>query len=173
MKKMKIKSILPVGKSDVYDISVDKYENYILSNGVITHNSGLKYAASSIAMLTKKKDRDDNKEIIGNIIKVSMFKSRFTKEGKVAEVKLSFDKGLDRYYGLLELAEKYEIFKKVSTRYELPNGTKVFASAINNDPEKYYTEEILRAIDEAAKKEFQYGQSEKSEIEHDENENCV
>lgn len=126
----------------------------------ISGGSGLKYAASSIAMLSKKKDRDDNKDVIGNIIKVSMFKSRFTKENKVVEVKLSFDKGLDRYYGLLELAEKYGIIKKVSTRYELPNGEKVFGKTIDANPEKYFTEEILRALDDAAKKEFQYGQNE-------------
>ena len=129
----------------------------------ISGGSGLKYAASSIAMLTKKKDRDDSKDIIGNIIKVSMFKSRFTKEGKVVEVKLSFEKGLDRYYGLLDLAEKYEIIKKVSTRYELPDGTKVFGKAINEDPEKYFTEETLRSLDAAARKEFMYGQEEVEE----------
>lgn len=124
----------------------------------ISGGSGLKYAASSIAMLSKKKDRDDaTKELIGNIIKVNMFKSRFTKEGKVVEVKLSFDKGLDRYYGLLDIAEKYGIIKKVSTRYELPDGSKVFGKAIASDPEKYFTPEVLRSIDEACKQEFMYG----------------
>lgn len=131
----------------------------------ISGGSGLKYAASSIAMLSKKKDRDDSKDIIGSIIKVSMFKSRFTKEGKVVEVKLNFEKGLDRYYGLLDLAEKYDIIKKVSTRYELPDGSKVFGKAINEDPEKYFTEETLRSLDAAAKKEFMYGQEVEKEEE--------
>lgn len=124
----------------------------------ISGGSGLKYAASSICMLSKKKDRDSNKEIVGNIIKVSMHKSRFTKENKVVEVKLSFDSGLDRYFGLLDLAEKYGIIKKVSTRYELPDGTKVFGKEINENPEKYFTDEILAQLEEAAKKEFMYGQ---------------
>jgi hypothetical protein len=137
----------------------------------ISGGSGLKYAASSIAMLSKKKDRDDKtKELLGNIIKVNMFKSRFTKEGKQVEVKLSFDKGLDRYYGLLGIAEKYGIIKKVSTRYELPDGSKVFEKAINSNPEKYFTQEILRAIDEACKTEFMYGAVQEDEEidEHDE-----
>ena len=124
----------------------------------ISGGSGLKYAASSICMLSKKKDRDGNKDVIGNIIKVGMHKSRFTKENKVVEVKLSFDSGLDRYYGLLDLAEKYDIIKKVSTRYELPDGTKVFGKAINENPEKYFTDEILKQLEEAANKEFMYGQ---------------
>ena len=43
----------------------------------------------------------------------------------IVKLKLNFETGLDRYYGLLDIAEKYGIFKKVSTRYELPDGSKV------------------------------------------------
>jgi RecA/RadA recombinase len=122
----------------------------------ISGGSGLKYAASSIVMLGKKKDRD-GKDVVGNIIKATMHKSRFTKEQSKVEVKLSFDKGLDRYYGLLELAEKYDIIKKVSTRYELPDGRKVFGKAINENPEEYFTPEIMEQLEVAASKEFLYG----------------
>ena len=123
----------------------------------ISGGSGLKYAASSIIMLGKKKDKDGT-EVVGNIVKASTHKSRFTKENKKIEIKLSYDKGLDRYYGLLELAEKYDIIKKVSTRYELPDGSKVFGKAINEEPEKYFTSELLEQLDAAAAKEFMYGQ---------------
>jgi RecA/RadA recombinase len=125
----------------------------------ISGGSGLKYAASSIAMLGKKKDRD-GKDVVGNIIKVTMHKSRFTKEQSKIEVKLSFDKGLDRYYGLLDLAEKYEIIKKVSTRYELPDGRKVFGKAINENPKEYFTDDIMHQLEIAASTEFLYGQPE-------------
>jgi RecA/RadA recombinase len=123
----------------------------------ISGGSGLKYAASSIAMLGKKKDKDGT-DVIGNIIKVTMHKSRFTKEQKKVEVKLSYDSGLDRYYGLLDLAEKYDIIKKVSTRYELPDGRKVFGKAINSNPQEYFTDEIMAQLEVAAAKEFKYGQ---------------
>jgi RecA/RadA recombinase len=123
----------------------------------ITGGAGLKYAASSIAMLGKKKDRDGT-DVVGNIIKVTMHKSRFTKEQKKVEVKLSYETGLDRYYGLLDLAEKYDIIKKVSTRFELPDGRKVFGKAINNNPEEYFTDEIMAQLEVAANKEFKYGQ---------------
>ena len=135
----------------------------------ISGGSGLKYAASSIVMLGKKKDKDGT-EIVGNIIKATMHKSRFTKEGKKSEVKLSYDKGLDRYYGLLELAEKYDIIKKVSTRYELPDGTKVFGKNINEEPEKYFTPELLKQIDAAAAKEYKYGQHEERPVDIEETE---
>jgi hypothetical protein len=88
-----------------------------------------------------------------------MAKSRFTQENKKVEVKLSYSTGLDRYYGLLDLAEKYDIIKKVSTRYELPDGTKVFGKNINQDPEKYFTEDMMIKLEEVAKKEFLYGES--------------
>jgi len=118
--------------------------------------TGLKYAASTIAMLSKKKEKDGT-DVIGNIIKIKMYKSRLSKENQEASVLLTYSKGLDRYYGLLDLAEKYEIFKKVSTRYELPGGEKVFGKNINEEPEKYFTEDILKQLDEAAAKEFKYG----------------
>ena len=118
--------------------------------------AGLKYASSTICYLGKKKDRED-KDVVGNIIKVEMHKSRFTKENKKIEVKLSFDKGLDRYYGLLDLAEKHGIMKKVSTRYELPDGSKVFGKQINENPTKYFTDDVMSQLEVAAGKEFLYG----------------
>ena len=130
----------------------------------ISGGSGLKYAASSICMLTKKKDKDGT-DIVGNIIKVKMHKSRFTKENKVVETKLSYDSGLDRYYGLLDLAEKYDIIKKVSTRYELPDGRKVFSKAINSNPEEYFTDDIMSQLEMAAQKEFMYGRDDEQQIE--------
>ena len=118
--------------------------------------SGLKYAASSIIYLSKKKEKDGT-EVVGNIVHCKNHKSRLTVENKMVDVRLTYDKGLDKYYGLLELAEKYDIFKKVSTRYELPDGSKQFGKTILNDPETYFTEEIMSKLDEAASKEFKYG----------------
>ena len=118
--------------------------------------SGLKYAASSIIYLSKKKEKDGT-EVVGNIIHCKNHKSRLTKENKMVDVRLTYDKGLDRYYGLLELAEKYEVFKKVSTRYELPDGSKQFGKAILNDPETYFTDDIMHQLDLAAETEFKYG----------------
>jgi RecA/RadA recombinase len=119
--------------------------------------SGLKYAASSIIYLGKRKEKDADNEVIGNIIHCKNYKSRLTKENAQIDVRLTYKSGLDRYYGLLEIAEEEGIFKKVSTRYELPDGTKVFGKSINDEPEKYFTKEILKKIDEATKKKFLYG----------------
>ena len=118
--------------------------------------SGLKYAASSIVYLSKKKEKDGT-EVIGNIIKAKNQKSRLTKENSDCEVRLTYNKGLDKYYGLLQLAEKYDIFKKVSTKFELPDGRKVFGKTINDDPQSYFTDEVMEKLEEAAMKEYSYG----------------
>ena len=131
--------------------------------------SGLHYAASSIIFLSKKKEKDGT-EVIGNIIHCKNFKSRMTKENKMVDVLLSYKDGLNRYYGLVELGEKYGIFKKVSTRIELPTGEKVFVKAMLRDPEKYFTKEVLDRLDAVASKEFLYGNTDPiEELEEEEN----
>jgi RecA/RadA recombinase len=118
--------------------------------------SGLKYAASTIISLSKSKEKEGT-EVIGNIIKAKTDKSRLTKEQKSVQIRLFYDeRGLDRYYGLIEIAEKYNIFKKIGTRYDV-DGTMVFEKSIYKNPEKYFTEDILNKIDEFAKLEFGYG----------------
>ena len=118
--------------------------------------SGLKYAASSIIFLSKKKDKDGT-EVVGNIVHCKNHKSRLTIENKMVDVRLSYETGLDRYYGLLELAVKYDIFKQVSTRIQLPDGKTQFGKTIINNPTEYFTEDVMQQIDDAAAKEFKYG----------------
>ena len=117
--------------------------------------SGLKYASSTIIYLSKKKEKDGT-EVVGNIIKCKAQKSRLTKENSQIETRLYYDKGLDRYYGLLELGEKGGLWKNVAGRYEM-NGKKVYAKQILKDPETYFTSEVMQALDEIAAQEFRYG----------------
>ena len=118
--------------------------------------SGLQYAASSIVFLSRRKEKVGT-DVIGNVIHCKNFKSRLAKENKKIDVLLTYDQGLNRHYGLLDLAEKYDIIKKVSTRYEMPDGIKVFGKQIMEDPEKYFTDDIMEKLEIAAQKEFQYG----------------
>jgi len=119
--------------------------------------SGLKYAASTIIYLSKKKEKDKT-EVVGNIIKAKTAKSRLSKENKQVEIRLYYDeRGLDRYYGLLELGELGGMWKNVAGRYEM-NGKKIYAKQILANPEEYFTPEIMQALDEIAQKEFSYGE---------------
>ena len=118
--------------------------------------SGLKYAASTIIYLSRKKEKD-GKEVVGNIIKAKTAKSRLSKENKDVEIRLYFDdRGLDRYYGLLELGEIGGLWKNVAGRYEI-GGKKLYAKQILADPQQYFTDEVMQALDETAQKEFSYG----------------
>jgi len=120
--------------------------------------SGLKYAASTIIYLSKKKEKD-GKEVIGNIIKAKTHKSRLSKENKQVEIRLYYDeRGLDKYYGLLELGEIGGLWKNVAGRYEI-GGKKLYAKQILAEPETYFTDEVMQALDEIAQKEFSYGEN--------------
>ena len=118
--------------------------------------SGLKYAASTIIYLSKKKEKD-GKEVIGNIIKAKTAKSRLSKENSEVETRLYYDdRGLDRYYGLLELGEKYGVFQRVGNRVKVGESS-VYPKSILADPEKYFTPEVMVRLDKAAEQEFSYG----------------
>ena len=112
--------------------------------------SGLKYAASSIVYLSKKKEKEGT-EVIGNIIHCKNAKSRLTVENRIVDVRLTYDKGLDRYYGLLDLALDSGVFEKQSTRVLLPTGKTEFGKTINNNPEKYFTEDVMEKLEKVVK----------------------
>ena len=121
--------------------------------------SGLEYAASTIVFLSKKKDKtlDDDDGRTGAVITAHLKKSRMTIEDKKVETWLNYQEGLDKYYGLLTLAEKYGIVKKVSNKYEFPDGRKEFEKAIKKNPEKWFTKEVLDLIEEGCQADFLYG----------------
>jgi RecA/RadA recombinase len=118
--------------------------------------SGLKYAASTIIYLSKKKEKDGT-DVIGNIIKAKTHKSRLSKENKQVDIRLYYDeRGLDKYYGLLELGELGGLWKNVAGRYEI-DGKKIYAKQILANPGEYFTEEVMQKLDEIAHREFSYG----------------
>ena len=118
--------------------------------------SGLKYAASTIIYLSKKKEKDQ-KEVVGNLIKAKTAKSRLSKENKEVQIRLYYDeRGLDRYYGLLELGELGGMWKNVAGRYEI-SGKKIYAKEILRNPTEYFTDDIMEQLDGIAKSVFSYG----------------
>ena len=124
--------------------------------------SGLKYAASTIVYLSKKKVKEGT-DIVGNIVHCKLYKSRLTRENAQIDVLLNYETGLNPYYGLVPLALKYDIFKKASTRIELPDGKTAFEKTINNEPEKYFTQDVMDRLEVAVAKEFKYGSAQQEE----------
>ena len=110
-----------------------------------------------LPFISAKKKEKDQKEVVGNLIKAKTAKSRLSKENKEVTIRLYFDeRGLDRYYGLLELGEIGGLWKNVAGRYEM-GGKKVYAKQILADPEQYFTKEVMQALDEIANQQFSYG----------------
>ena len=135
------------------------YESMSLYGGKqMSGGSGLQYASSTIIYLSKSKEKDGT-EVIGNIIRAKTQKSRLSKENQEVQIRLFYDKrGLDRYYGLLELGELGGLWKNTAGRYEI-DGKKLYAKEILKNPEKYFTEDVMQALDETAQKEFSYGRT--------------
>ena len=169
---MKIRNIRRIeDKERVYDMTVEGVHHYILENGVVTHNSGLRYAASQIIFLSAAKDYDkETKEVVGSIIHCKADKSRFTKQNKKVDVKLTYSSGLDRFHGLLEFAKEHGIVTAEGISYISPNGTKMKAKEIRVNPSSFFTEDVLVAIDEVAKKTFRYGKADDYEAGDESNE---
>ena len=133
------------------------YESMSLYGGKqMSGGSGLQYASSTIVYLSKSKEKDGT-EVIGNIIRAKTQKSRLSKENKEVEIRLFYDeRGLDKYYGLLELGEIGGMWKNVAGRYEM-DGKKIYGKDILKDVDKYFTPEVMKSLDEVAQKEFSYG----------------
>ena len=126
--------------------------------------SGLKYAASTIVYLSRKKVKEGT-DIIGNIIHCKLYKSRLTKENSIVDVMLNYDSGLNPYYGLIDIGIRCGILKRISTRIEFPDGRKAYEKNIYKEPEKYFTDEIMWELEQNVGKFFKYGSSLKQEEE--------
>lgn len=132
-----------------YD-SMDMYSPQVVSGG-----SGVLYNSSTIINLSKTKVKDGS-EVVGNSVKATALKSRLTKEHMSVQSKIDFSTGLDRYYGLLDLVIEGDIIPYTGRQFVV-NDKKYFKKTIYENPEKFFTEEVLNKIDEYCKTKFQYG----------------
>lgn len=126
----------------------------------LSGGGGVRYIADGIVFLSKAQDKVQATGVHkGIIITARNFKSRLTREKSVVKLKLSFTTGLDKYFGLLDIAERGGVITKMSTKYRLPDGVEAKESVIYNNPEKYFTPTFLDQIDKAAGELFKYGGS--------------
>lgn len=110
---MKIKSITKVGKKEVYDISVENVEHYVLENGVVTHNTGVMYSSNNVWIIGRSQEKDGT-DLVGYSFTINIEKSRFVKEKSKLKFLVRFDGGIDKYSGLLDLALESGHVKKPS-----------------------------------------------------------
>ena len=110
---MKIKSITPIGKRKVFDLSIKDAEHYVLENGVVTHNTGSYYSADNIYILGRQQEKDGT-EITGYNFIINVEKSRYVKEKSKIPIAVSFDGGIQKYSGLLDIAIEGKFVAKPS-----------------------------------------------------------
>lgn len=141
--------------------------------------SGLKYAASVILFLTKSqakaKDtggKSSETDRIGSFINVTAQKSRLVIEGTKVKVLLRHDGGLDKYFGLFDLAKDAGLVVNEGKRWlNTTTGELHFAKdilSVEGAP-KFYDEEMLAAIEAHVQKTFKYGEIESEEFDEFDN----
>lgn len=130
---------------------------------------GLKYAASTIIILTKSKLYNKlTASYDGVKMTAALYKSRTTIENMKAQTQLYYATGMDRYFGLFELAKKFGLVEKSGTGFKFSvgeNQKQFFTKDIEGDPEKgirgnpeqYFTKEVLDALEERVINGFRYG----------------
>ena len=61
---MRIKSIKSIGKRPVYDLTVKGNNQYVIENGVLSHNTGVMYSANTAFIITKAQEKQGT-DIVG------------------------------------------------------------------------------------------------------------
>lgn len=173
---MTIKNIKKVGKLPVYDVSINTEDydkqQYVLENGVITHNTGIYYSADNIWILGRRQTKTGT-EITGYDFIINVEKSRFVKEKSKIPVSVTWDGGIELYSGLLDVAIAGGYVVKPSNGWY----SKVNRTTGETEDKKYrikdtnaaeFWDDVLNKTDfkEFVKKTYQIGL--KSEINMDE-----
>lgn len=124
MKKLQVikKTFNPTPQS-VFDIEVEEDHHYIIEDGrIVSHNSGMLFAASIVVSMNKSKLKTDvygNKtsDVQGIRSKIKCVKTRYSKPFEEIEVSIPYASGMSRYSGLFDMCEQKKVFIKDGNRY--------------------------------------------------------
>ena len=119
---------------------------------------GVIYISSIICILTKTAIKEEltagGKAVTGNILRARTSKNRVVPEGKIAEIKVDFEEGVDKYYGLLDWAVAAGLMEKQSTTYLVKHLNKKFFESKIYVPEVW--EPILQELNEYVKNNVKF-----------------
>jgi RecA/RadA recombinase len=95
------------------------------SRNVIPGGTAVMYSANQIFIITKSQEKDKDNNLLGFTFTINIEKSRFIKEKSKLPFEVSFEKGVYKWSGLLELAVEAGVISKsgvkASTKYSLVN----------------------------------------------------
>ena len=97
------------------------------------------------------------KNYSGVILRALTVKNRFVKQYLQGEMYLSFERGLNKYYGLLDLAVGLGAVIQSGATYRLPDDTKLGYYSKWKDDTELWDNTIVPVIEEKIKSEWKYG----------------
>ena len=103
------------------------------------------------------------KNYSGIIIRALTRKNRFMKQYLEGEIYLSFSKGLDRFYGLLDIAVGLGVVIQTGSTYQLEDGKKIGYYKNFRKNTSLWEETIIPKLEERIKSEWMYSNLENEE----------
>jgi RecA/RadA recombinase len=146
-----IEKNMPGGKSCTYlpSVTVQLARKPVKEDGGKTNDGKLAVGQKSYA---------------GIIIRALTRKNRFIKQYLEGEMYLAFSSGLDRYFGMLDLAVGLGVVNQGGATYTLEDGTKIGYYKNFRKDIKLWEDIILPKVEERIKKEWTYSNDEQEDI---------
>jgi RecA/RadA recombinase len=146
-----IEKNMPGGKSCVFlpSVTVQLARKPVKEDGGKTNDSKLAVGQKSYA---------------GIIIRALTRKNRFIKQYLEGEMFLSFSSGLDRYFGMLDLAVGLGVINQGGATYTLEDGTKIGYYKNFRKDVKLWEETILPKVEQRIKAEWSYSNNTEEDI---------
>lgn len=100
----------------------------MFSKAVVSGGTGIYYSADTIWIIGRQQDKDDKtKQIDGYHFIINIEKSRYVREKSKIPISVSYEQGINRWSGFLELALEAKIIgKPLAGRYERIDADGVF-----------------------------------------------
>lgn len=180
---VKIKDVKGIGVGKVHDIMVSNDHHYITEDGIVHHNTGLQYSASTIVMLSKAKLKTGNEDDLdigqsGVIVTAKAEKNRRAVPKKV-KFEINFSTGCNPFKGLESFCTpenfetvgiakgKMDVDKKTGEMTFKPGGTRYYVNHLGKSvfltqlhTSKIFTQEVLEALEPIIAKYFDYSNME-------------
>ena len=101
--KLRLVDAVELGEKPVYDLEIEDAHSYMHPNGLISHNSGVMYACNTAFIITKSQIKDGS-ELAGYTYTIHIEKSRFVKEKSKLPFDVTYNEGINKFSGLMEIA---------------------------------------------------------------------
>ncbi len=101
--KLRLVDIVELGEKDVYDLEVEDAHSYMHPNGLISHNSGVMYSCNTAFIITKSQIKEGS-DLAGYTYTIHIEKSRYVREKAKLPFDVTYNEGINKWSGLLQLA---------------------------------------------------------------------